>query len=133
MEDKTKYGTIKSERRRFGFPKILHFDFSPEKSDEIIMNLVGRIEEYKKERKMKTEYELIIDNKGNQRISKAKMQSSDGLVKGEINYEPPGTGGGLFYLSFNYNAKIEARFNFNSTDSNNIKEYLGLAEIIKSI
>lgn len=131
-ESKMEYETIKSKRSKFGFPKSLWFDFSPEKSDEIIKNLVNRIEEYERAREMETKYESTIDKKGNQRIIKAKIQSSNGLVKGEINYEPPGTEGFL-HVGFNHNARINAEFHFESTDPNDMEEYLGLVRIIKSL
>ena len=129
---KIEYEPIKNKKES-PFSWFSTSDFSPEKSNNIIKNLIKKIEEYVKTRELKVRYETNTNSQGRERIIKAIIKSKDKVIEGLIEYNPKGvyslgTIGGRTYSGY-----IQAEFNFNSTDPKDRQEYLGLVRIIKSM
>ncbi len=115
-----------------GTGNFFESDFTPEESNKIIKNLVEKIEKYEKAREMKTKYDRYINSQVEERITAAKMESKDGVVKGVISYASPSDSRKIWKI-FSPAGFITARFNFNSQDEADKKEYLGLVKIIKGM
>lgn len=120
----SKYETIKMEKS-LNFRSIL--------SNEIITNLVKKIEQYEQAREMETKYYYYkkITNQG-EKIKKIKMKSKDKIIVGKIKYLPQENAGLAFY-TMPISASIEAEFNFNSNNEADKTEYQGLVKLIKNM
>lgn len=107
-------------------------DFKPEKSNKIIIDLVEKIEQYEQTREMKVKY-YKENAQGIERIKKVKMKSKDGVIGGVIGYVPPHTFGCGIATLISYGGSIQAKFNFNSNNSEDKTEYQGLVKILKNM
>jgi hypothetical protein len=113
VRDKRKnwFGIIPSDGILFKNP------FSVEESNRIIQNVVNHIKVYEKnKRKINLVYHNTADREG-LRISKVEMESNDGIIKGNVSYDPS-------YSS------IKISLNFNSKEMSFLEEYNGLAKIV---
>jgi len=124
MTKECKYETIKMEKS-LNFRSIL--------SNEIITNLVEKIEQYEQARKIEIKYyyHKKITNQ-REKIKKIKMKSKDKIIVGKIKYLPQENAGLLFY-TMPISASIKAELNFNSNNPADKQEYQGLVKIIKNM
>lgn len=125
MTKECKYDTIKMEKS-LNFRSIL--------SNEIITNLVKKIEQYEPARGMETKYYKKICSNGEEKLLKIEMNSKDGVVQGIITYEPVEPPSPLISAPpFSRAARIQVKVNFNSNNEADKKEYQGLVKIIKNM
>lgn len=95
---------------------FLRTRFKPEESDAVIEDLITKVTQYAQSKGRTIETFKKYDT---ERIREAQMTSKDGVVKVDIDYDDE------------CNPVIHAELNFYSRSSIDIKEYKGLAKIIK--
>ena len=119
---KFEYETLRGTKQKKSL--LVISDFKPEESNRIILGLVQKIEQYEQKRKLTTDYERIMTDKG-ERIVKAEMKSRDKVIDCTITYNQPD------YFMLETNAEINAKLDFKSKNESLKKEYMGLANILK--
>jgi len=102
-------------------------DFKPKKSNKIITDLVKKINQYVGSRVMETKYDSVMTSKG-ERIVRVKMKSIDGLIQGEINYEPPKPIIRSLEDTIYNEALININFEFKAKDESLKQEYQAIAK-----
>ena len=98
-----------------------------EEINKTIVDLTEKIEQYGNGRKIEVKYHERINNGGEEVIEEVEIKSGDDVINGKIIYHS-----GEIPIS-DQDPKIEAKFNFNSTDKADKEEYLGLVKIIKEM
>jgi len=121
---KFEYETLRGTKQKKSL--LVISDFKPEESNRIILGLVQKIEQYEQKRKLTTDYERIMTDKG-ERIVKAEMKSRDKVIDCTITYNQPD------YFMLETNAEINAKLDFKSKNESLKKEYMGLANILKKM
>jgi len=104
--------------------------FTPEESNQIIRDLVKKVERYGHERgrDMRADYHESIDPSG-KRITEAVIESKDKVIQGKINYNDKVFD---FRSCVNTKCRIDAEFDFMSEDNTLEDEYLGLTELLQN-
>lgn len=103
-------------------------DFKPKESDRIMMDITLKIMDVEKEKRgIGTRF--ISSSLEGDRITTAEIRSSDGVIKIELQYNPPHIVS--VYSDYRVMASIEKFFMFNSNNPNDKEEYLSLCDIIK--
>jgi hypothetical protein len=121
-ENQTKYEPIfrVKQRRCSLFP----INIGREKSNNIIVDLVDKIQDYEQKREMEVDYEKSHEKYG-ERIAQATIKSKDGVVDCVIKYKYP-------TVMTERNGMICANLYFNSEDESLKEEFNGLVKILTS-
>ena len=103
-------------------------DFKPKESNRIMRGIMLKIMNAKNsERGLESRF--IYGSLESDRITTSEIKSSDGVIKIELQYEPPHIVS--VYSETRVNASIEKFLMFNSNNPNDKEEYFALLDIIK--
>lgn len=128
MSKKIIYNSLHGLRERKSF--LSKKDFKPKESDEIIMNLIKRIEDWGGDWKREVDLTRTVSPGGEERITEVRIKGKDGVVKGVIEY---GFAGICSAGIGERNGRVTADFDFNSGDISSKEKYLELAKILREI